>query len=103
MCSRGAFARVIVADVCVIDEAWHRRDQCSDNSEQHRVKRFANEIGRRWKSEARQIEQKAEDKQSDREMNQHRMQWMPERFTFKEIFKHIDLTPVEDSPRRPRR
>src|SRR6266496_1998577 len=99
MRSRGAFARMIVADVCVIDQARHGRDQCSDNSEQHRVKRFANQTWRRWKSEAPQIEQKAEDKQPDGKMNQHWMQRMPERFAFQEILQHVDFTPVEDSRR----
>src|SRR5438309_305716 len=68
----GDLARMIAANVGVIDKAGHSCEQCSDDSEQHSVKGTAHQIGHFWKSEANEIEQETQNKKSDWKMNQHR-------------------------------
>src|SRR5437016_6743039 len=78
----GPLARMIVPDVGVIDETRHRGDESHDSSEEHRVKRIADEIHLGWKNETREIEQETQKEKTDREMDKHRMERMPERFAF---------------------
>ncbi len=85
MRSRGAFGGMIAANIRVVDEAGDRGDESCDNFEKHRIRRIADEIRYRWKRETRQIEQEAQEKQSDRKMDEHRMERMPQRFTFEKI------------------
>src|SRR5438874_7130745 len=84
----GAFGGMIAANIGIVDEAGHRGDQSRDDSEEHRIKRIADQIRHRWKRETRQIEQEAQEKQSDRKVDKHRVKRMPQRFTFKKILQH---------------
>ena len=99
----GPLARMIAADVGVIDETRHRGDESHDSSEEHRVERIADEIHLGSKNETREIEQETQKEKTDREMDKHRMERMPERFAFEIVLYHVDITPVEDSRPRPRR
>src|SRR5207253_1085088 len=71
-------------------------DERQDQSKQHSVETVRQEIQRRRKGKTGQVEKKVEKQKSGREMNEHRMDRMPLRFAFEEIFQLLDLTPVRD-------
>src|SRR5438105_887998 len=93
-------AGVIAANVGVIDKAGHSREQRCDDSQEHRVKGSAQQIWRIWTGETRQIDEKAQEEEPDRKMNQHGMNRVAQRFAFEEIFQHGSPIPVEDWRRR---
>src|SRR5205085_1356848 len=66
-------ARVIAANIGVIDKAGHSRKQRCDDSEEHCVKGSAQKIWRIWTGETGQIDEKAQEEEPDRKMDQHGM------------------------------
>src|SRR6266513_2273394 len=98
-----AFRRMIAANISVIGKPRQGREQSCDDTERNGVKRSEREIRHVWKNETGDVEQQTQKEKTDREMDEHWMEWMPERFAFEKIFQHVDLIPAEDWRRRPRR
>ena len=78
----GALSGMITADVGIIDETGHSREQRGDYSQEHRIKRTAQQRWHVRTCETNEIEDKTEEKQPDRKMHQHGMNRMLQWFAF---------------------
>src|SRR5439155_17225994 len=74
----------------VVDEPRPRRQQRREHAQRHRVKRRADENRRRRRraDERADVEQKAHQEKSNRQVHQDGMQWMTERFSLEQLLEH---------------
>src|SRR5438270_8478807 len=91
--SSNAFRWMIPANIRVIGKSRHGREQGCHDTKRNGVKRREHEVWHVWKNEIGDVEQQTQKEKTDREMDEHRMDRMLERFAFEKIFQHVDLTP----------